>query len=640
MPDWSYRTVSRPVLFRLPARKARDLVLHAIGTLARIPGGKWVIDFTGHMRPDASLGTKLGNHSCPSPVGLGIGIDPHVVATAALARMGMGFVEIGPVTEEAQPTGDIQLDPSEETITLAGPAENPGLDTVQYRLERRHCDVPILARIHVSSGQRLIEKLAPHVAGFTIHVDTPDSIAECVAAVRDLVDRHENRDLFLVAPVDASDEFLDVVRQLIAEKQLNGVLLDGSLRTSSSTRRMSRDSIADVLASTWKCREILGPAATLIVSGGIHEPLQALQLLDAGANLLQVDSGFVFSGPGLVKRINEAVRFRLGESSPTASRSDEPRLAQQSWFWSLLMGLAMFAGGLMALVIASTRVVMPYDEAIVGMSRDEIAAVNDRLLSFMAHDRVTLAGTMISVGILYSVLSWFGTRRGHHWTHVAISASAFSGFASFFLFLGFGYFDPFHAFVAVVLLQLLLMAVHSRILPLHGQTGPDLINDPAWRRSQWGQLLFVIHGVILIVAGTVISTVGITQVFVPEDLEFMQTTAEHLHGAHPQLVPLIAHDRASFGGMLIACGVTVLLSALWGFRRGCDWLWWALLIGGNIAYLATIAVHLVVGYTSPMHLLPAFGGLGLLWAGCGFSYAYLCVKDERHRNLWDDFPSA
>ncbi|HUG17361.1 MAG TPA: hypothetical protein VMM56_00190 [Planctomycetaceae bacterium] len=64
-----------------------------------------------------------------------------------------------------------------------------------------------------------------------------------------------------------------------------------------------------------------------------------------------------------------------------------------------------------------------------------------------------------------------------------------------------------------------------------------------------------------------------------------------------------------------------------GFRRGHWWLWWALLSAGSIAYLATIIVHWQVGYTSLKHLIPAYAGLGILWAGCALSREQLCWQD-------------
>jgi hypothetical protein len=118
-----------------------------------------------------------------------------------------------------------------------------------------------------------------------------------------------------------------------------------------------------------------------------------------------------------------------------------------------------------------------------------------------------------------------------------------------------------------------------------------------------------------------------TTVFVHEDLEFMQTTAEALAAANPRLVPLVAHDRATFGGMLLTCGVTVLLCALWGFRQAQPWLWWALFIAGTVAYASTLIVHFAVGYTHAGHLAPAWFGLALLWLGSALSYPYLCRKN-------------
>src|SRR5207248_8665625 len=97
MPDWSYRTVFRPLLFRLPARTARDLALGVMGALARLPGGSLVIDFLGHMRPDERLARPLLGVKFPSPVGLGGDLDVNCAAPRALARFGVGFVEVGPV---------------------------------------------------------------------------------------------------------------------------------------------------------------------------------------------------------------------------------------------------------------------------------------------------------------------------------------------------------------------------------------------------------------------------------------------------------------------------------------------------------------------------------------------------------------
>jgi hypothetical protein len=223
---------------------------------------------------------------------------------------------------------------------------------------------------------------------------------------------------------------------------------------------------------------------------------------------------------------------------------------------------------------------------------------------------VSLAGTMISIGIFYAALAWFGIRRGAQWAHVTVIASAASGFFTFFLFLGFGYFDPFHAFVTAILTQFTLLCAVMQRSPRQPEPA-EWRESPAWRRAQWGQLLFVIIGVGLIGAGAVLSIIGSTFVFVRTDLEFMRTTAAQLALSYERLIPLVAHDRASLGGMLIANGIVVLLSALWGFRAGARWLWHALAWGGTVAFALALLVHLVVGYDDLLHLAPAAGGWAL-----------------------------
>jgi hypothetical protein len=341
---------------------------------------------------------------------------------------------------------------------------------------------------------------------------------------------------------------------------------------------------------------------------------------------VQIHSGLVFSGPGLPKRINEALE---AAALPQHPPEPAPRAAETTWLWLLLMGVGMLVGAVLALWIASTRVVLPYDEHFVDRTREQLQAANPRLLAFLTHDRVTLAGTMISIAVLYVALAWFGMRKGLHWPRVAVLASAFCGFASFFLFLGYGYFDPFHAFVTAVLFQLLLLGLHCRLPPRYGLPPPNLHNDWRWRLSLWGQLLLLIEAAGLIGAGLTIAGVGVTHVFVHTDLEFMGTTAEALQAVSPRLLPMIAHDRATFGGMLVSVGVVVLLIALWGFRQGQAWVWWTLLGSGLSAYVPTLLVHFAVGYTDPGHLAPAFAGLFLFLAGLALAYPYFCRAGKR-----------
>jgi dihydroorotate dehydrogenase len=644
MPDWFYRTVSQPVLFRLPARTARDLALGFMGTLARLPLGPAVIDFMGHMRADPRLGRSFRGISFPTPVGLGPGLDGAAVALPALARFGFGFLEVGPVTVDGSPGGmPLSRHPDQQAIWLPDPPESLSLSAVLPRLtEASRLGLPLIVRLGYPPGAtadqaaaqcaQLIRELAPHVQLFTLSSLRPAladgwSAAEWAAHLRTFLDAAQTasppRPVLLGVPADADLEKAEPLIDTALAAGVGGLLIDGSVWTEAGGRLIGRPAREPALERVRHLRRRYGNDLLLIGSGGVHEPEDALALRAAGADLVQVDSGLVYTGPGLPKRINEALLFDLTRS---AAPDPPQRPAEMTWFWTVLMGAGMLFGSALALVIAATKVVLPYDEGFVGMSRDELAAVNPRLLAFMAHDRVSLAGTMVAIGVMYVGLSLFGVRRGLHWAQQTVFISAFTGFGSFFLFLGFGYLDPFHAFVTAAMFPLLLLGVHCRLGTHTPTVAPGLCGDGAWRRSLWGQLLLIIHGCGLLGAGLTISAIGVTRVFVPEDLEFMHTTAEALLAAHPRLVPLVAHDRATFGGMLLASGWVFLLPALWGFRNGSAWLWWTLLIAGLAAYAAAVGVHYAVGYTNPMHLLPAFTGLGLFSLGLGLSYSYLCAS--------------
>jgi dihydroorotate dehydrogenase len=616
-----------------------------MGALARLPLGSAFIDFLGHMRPPARLARSFLGITFPTPLGLG-DIDPNAVALPAFARFGFGYLEVGPIAfEPSSGNGRIELRLEEQAIYSPDPPIHPGLEALVRRLVRTGpLSLPLLARLTGSSGKgaekvsdecrRTIEALAPYVRLFALMTVQPaiecgwsteqwrEHLQAVLLAARAL---SPPRPVLLCVPPDFDPAENEHLLASALELGASGVMVAGGIRAEAG-RMIGLPAYDRTLRLLRYMRLVWGEELFVIASGGVHEPAQALELFAAGANLVQIDSGLVYSGPGLPKRINDALLSAAPAEEPIAAPA-----AEMSWFWSLLLGISMLAGGLLALAIASTRVVLPYDETFAGLSRAQLAAVNERLLFFMAHDRVSLAGTMIAIGVLYVQLSLFGVRHGLHWARVTILASAFAGFGSFFLFLGFGYFDPFHAFVTAILFSFLLLALHARMPPLMRQKSPSPRENWRWRLSLWGQLLLIVQGAALITAGLVISFIGITSVFVPEDLDFMRTTADALAAASPRLVPLIAHDRASFGGMLLAVGLAVLLLALWGWREGAAWLWWSLLLAGTTGYTAAIVVHLAVGYTNPWHLAPAFGGAAFLLLGLALAYPSLCRPQEEKR---------
>ncbi len=630
MPDWFYRTVSRPILFRFSAPQARDLALGFMGRLARLPIGPFLIDFLGHMRADPRLRQSLLDTTFPTAVGLGPWLDPHATAVEALSRFGVGFIEIGPVTYEGTTAArTVKRLENQEALWIDNEPGSISLAECNRRLRARSLKVPVIVRVVHSSDEgteRVIRELDPRIALITLSsLDAGWTLERWSNHIDAVLTAAGSRKVLLCVTADQDLTRVAAMIDVALSRGVAGLVVDGSIEANSDGRMIGLPVREQALRQVRQLRELLGADVSIVASGGIHEPEHALEFLSAGANLIQVDTGLIYTGPGLPKRINDSLLFEATRNTVVETSA---RPSEFTWFWTMLMGSGMFVGGVLALAIAATKVVLPYDEAFLGMSLPDLKAVNPHLPAFMAHDRVTLAGVMLAIGLVYVGLSVFGMRRGLHWARQSVLISAFTGFASFFLFLGFGYLDTFHAFVTATLLQLLLLGVHARLGAYTPDVRPDMRGDRAWRMSLWGQLLLVIHGFALLAAGTVISIIGISQVFVHADLEFLGTTAETLASANPRLVPLVAHDRATLGGMLLASGWVFLLPALWGYRRNSPWLWWTLLIAASIAYTAAIAVHYAVGYLSFKHLLPAFGGFALFLIGLLLSYPFLCRKSR------------
>lgn len=149
MPDWSYRTLLRPLLFALLAERARDLTVGMSAALAGVPGGARFIEAFGDLTPPPELATTLAGVRLRSPVGLGVGIDVAGRAARAWERLGFGFLEVGhvtmePVVDSAVADRDV---PSQGLLVPDLPV-NPGVDAVAATLAgARPLHAPLVIRV-------------------------------------------------------------------------------------------------------------------------------------------------------------------------------------------------------------------------------------------------------------------------------------------------------------------------------------------------------------------------------------------------------------------------------------------------------------------------------------------------------------
>lgn len=274
-----------------------------------------------------------------------------------------------------------------------------------------------------------------------------------------------------------------------------------------------------------------------------------------------------------------------------------------------LTAFALFFSGCFGLFLSIRREFLPHDIAFLGMTPIQLCAIAEcRVVAFMFHDRVAFGGVLVAIAILYFWLAAVPLAEGAAWAWWTVAISGGLGFLSFLSYLGHGYLDTWHGVGSVALAPIFLAGLlRSRVLLRRVPPVRVGLAPPALRgRQRLGRLALVATGLGMVLAGATILTVGMTRVFVPQDLEFMRVSIADLDAVNPRLVPLIAHDRAGFGGGILSAGLTVAACAL--FANPSRSLWQALAGAGVAGFGAAIGVHPAVGYTDWFHLAPAIAG--------------------------------
>jgi hypothetical protein len=290
----------------------------------------------------------------------------------------------------------------------------------------------------------------------------------------------------------------------------------------------------------------------------------------------------------------------------------------------LFTGLSLVLAGVFALFLSVTGHFLPHDIAYLGQDAASLCHFYDcRIVDFMFHDRVAFGGTLIAIGVLYLWLVMFPLRVGEPWAWWTFLLSGLVGFASFLTYLGYGYLDTWHGAATLLLLPCFIVGLIKSYSTLMVPKSIACLRQPAtavpWlSEAGLGRLALLGTAFGLISAGLTIMIVGMSIVFVPQDLVYMGTTPANLAAISPRLIPLIAHDRAGFGGGLCSAGVAMFF-CLW-CSRPCKSLWQALALAGLAGFSCALGVHFAVGYVDFVHLLPAY--LGALIYGTGLALSY------------------
>jgi len=344
-----YKTFIRPLLFRLDPEKVHHFVSSSLQFVFGIPGmaalARCITSVNDERLEREVFGLKFKN-----PVGVAAGFDKDARLFGALGNLGFGFVEVGTITPKGQPGNErprlFRLPADGALINRMG-FNNEGMEAAAGRLKKRRKTNVILGvnlgkntltpnRQAAGDYVRLFERLFDVADYFVVNVSCPnisdlrelqdkEVLLDILGSLQKLnMEKPSPKPILLKVSPDLNYSQLDEVIELIAETGIAGVVAVNTtvgrkqLKTPGKrVRTIGRGGLSGkplqnrALEVVRYLSEKSGRAFPIIGVGGIFTPQDALQMLDAGADLVQVYTGFIYEGPFVARRINRAVLKRM-----------------------------------------------------------------------------------------------------------------------------------------------------------------------------------------------------------------------------------------------------------------------------------------------------------------------------------------
>lgn len=335
---------AKAVLFQFDPERAHRMAIRALaaGLVAAAPP------------PPAALRTRVLDLDLPSPIGLAAGFDKNAEAVNGLLRLGFGFIEIGTVTPRPQPGNPkprmFRLETERAIINRLG-FNNAGIETVRDRLfaAAPRGVVGVNIGVNKDSEDRIadyvagIEAFAPLAAYLTINVSSPNTpglrdfqsaaslvqvLERCVAARDEATNSERATPLFLKVAPDLTEDDVGRIAEAVLSRGIDGMIVsnttlsrDGltpSRHSGESGGLSGRPLFRRSTALLARFRQALGPDITLIGSGGVDSAKTAWTKLAAGADLVQVYTGFIYEGQRIAADINAGLAQMLRDKGLTS----------------------------------------------------------------------------------------------------------------------------------------------------------------------------------------------------------------------------------------------------------------------------------------------------------------------------------
>lgn len=339
-----YRRIIKPLLFSLNIERAHHIVLLMLRIFGLIPGGRWLLRKCYAVEHPA-LEREVFGMRFANPVGIAAGFDRNGEAYRELAALGFGFVEVGTVTPRPQagnPRPRVFRLPKDNAIINRIGLSNRGLETAIRHLRRPHGGVIVGCNIGKNTSTpaenapadylKLFRNLYQYADYFTVNISCDNSCREGATHTREHIlqilnplfdfrrGQNQYRPVMLKISPDMTDEVIDRITDVLMETPLDGIVAtNGShgregLRTSRTTLEKIGSGRLSGAPLTRRAVEIVrrihtrsGGTYPIIGVGGLMSADDVRAMLNAGADLVQLYTGYIYEGPGLVRNVCRAL---------------------------------------------------------------------------------------------------------------------------------------------------------------------------------------------------------------------------------------------------------------------------------------------------------------------------------------------
>ena len=339
-----YKGFIKPFLFQKDPENAHYFVFSWIKRLLAFKPIRGITKVL-YTYKNPLLEKELFGLKFPNPIGLAAGFDKDAVLYDELSCFGFGFIEIGTLTPKAQdgnPKPRLFRLPEDESLINRMGFNNGGVDIAIERLKNRPKNLIVggnIGKNKITPNDKAtedylicFEKLSPYVDYFVVNVSSPNTpnlreLQEKEPLKKLLMSLQEknsqlgfNRPILLKIAPDLTTGQLDDIIVIIQEIKLDGLIatnttLDRSmLKTNTSNVEAIGNGGLSGQALKKKSTELIqyvskksNKSFPIIAVGGIATAKDAIEKLEAGADLLQIYSAFIYEGPSMVSKINKGL---------------------------------------------------------------------------------------------------------------------------------------------------------------------------------------------------------------------------------------------------------------------------------------------------------------------------------------------